>query len=193
VRNGNIAKILKLVISLTVISVIAGGGLALTYAMTEKQIAKQAAEEETKSNEEAFPEAKESDNFAARDDLTQKVHNEDKDVQKVYEVKVDGKRIGWVVQVAPRGYGGPIVFDVGINTKGEIVGVSVISIKETPGLGQNVMEPEFTDQFTGKMVNDNLKVGKDIDGLTGATISSDAMALGVKKALKAAEMLGGNQ
>lgn len=190
--NGNVAKILKLVISLTVISVIAGGGLALTYAMTEKQIAKQAAEEETKSNKEAFPEAKNSSNFIARDDLTRKVHNEDKDVQKVYEVNVEGKRIGWVVQVAPRGYGGPIVFDVGINKKGEIVGISVISIKETPGLGQNVMEPGFTRQFIGKMANDDLEVGKDIDGLTGATISSNALALGVKKALKAAEMLGGN-
>jgi len=192
VGKSNVAKILRLVISLTVICVIAGGGLALTYAMTEKQITQQAAIEETKSNKEAFPVAKESGNFTARDDLTQKVHNEDKDIQKVYEVKVDGKRVGWVVQVAPRGYGGPILFDVGIDPKGEIVGISVISIKETPGLGENVMGPEFTEQFIGKMVNDNLKVGEDIDGLTGATISSDAMALGVKKALKAAEMLGGN-
>jgi electron transport complex protein RnfG len=190
VNNNNVVKILKLAVTLAIICIVAGGALALTYAVTEKQIAKQAKEEEMESNKEALPFVKKSDDFKARDDLAAKARKKYKDVVKIYEGYKNGEKIGWVVQVAPRGYGGPLRFAVGIDTKGKVTGISIIEIKETPGLGLNVEKPEFQRQFKGKDVSEPFQVGKDIDALTGATISSKAMALGVREALQASETLG---
>ena len=46
--------------------------------------------------------------------------------------------------------------------------------------GRDVTRPAFTSQFTGKCATDRLKIGYDIDAMTGATISSKAMTKGVK-------------
>lgn len=189
-NNGSFMKIVKLVVPLAAVCIIFAGLLALTYAVTEKQIAKQAIEEEMKSNKEALPAIKKSSDFKARKDLAAKAHRKYKDVIKVYKAFKDDQRAGWVVQVAPRGYGGPLTFAVGINAEGKVVGISLIEIKETPGLGMNVEKPEFNEQFKGKDVYDPLEVGKGIDALTGATISSKAMTLGVKEALESLKMLG---
>lgn len=191
-NNKNLAQIIKLALSLTVVCIIAGGGLALTYAATEQQIARQAREEEMKSNKAALPLVEAFKDFKERRDLAVRIKRKQKDVVRIFEGYKNGRKVGWVVQVAPRGYGGPIVFAVGINVKGKVVGLSIIDIKETPGLGQNVQKPGFQKQFRGKEADNSLEVGKDIDALTGATISSKAIALGVKEAVKAAEMLGEN-
>lgn len=190
-NNSNVVKILKLALTLAIICVVAGGALALTYAVTEKQIAKQAKEEEMKSNKEALPLVRTLEDFKVRNDLAAKAREKYKDVIKIYEGYKNGQKVGWVVQVAPRGYGGPLRFAVGVDTKGNVTGLSIIEIKETPGLGDNVGKPEFQKQFIKKSVGDPLEVGKDIDVLTGATISSKAMTLGVKEALQALKMLGG--
>ena len=189
--NSNVTKILKLAVTLALICMVAGGGLALTYAATEKQIAKQAREEEMKSNKTAFPLVKKSNDFKVRNDLAAKARKKYKNVIKIYECSKNGEKVGWVVQVTPRGYGGPLVFAVGIDINGKVTGISIIDNKETPGLGQNVEKREFQKQFKGKETGEPLEVGKDIDALTGATISSKAITLGVKEALQAMEILGG--
>jgi len=191
VNNGNVAKVVKLAVSLAIICVIAGGGLALTYAATEKQIAKQAREEEMKSNKAALPGVKSSDDFEARKDKMEEAGEVYEDVIKIYEGSKNGQEVGWVIQVGPRGYGGPLVFAVGIDMKGKVTGLSIVDNKETPGLGQNVEKPEFQKQFKGKSTSDALEVGKDVDAVTGATISSKAVIEGVKGALRVREKVGG--
>ena len=190
-NNSNFLKIMKLALTLTVICVVAGGLLALTYAATEKQIERQAKIEEMKSSREALPAVKKADGFKLRDDLAAKARKKYKDIVKIYEGFDDGRKVGWVVQVAPRGYGGPVSFAVGVDVNGKVAGISLIENKETPGLGQNIEKPEFRGQFEGKSESDPLQVGEDIDALTAATISSKAMALGVREALLALKMLGG--
>jgi Na+-translocating ferredoxin:NAD+ oxidoreductase RnfG subunit len=44
-------------------------------------------------------------------------------------------------------------------------------------------ESRFLKQFTGKTSSSPLKAKKDIDAITGATITSQAVADGVKQAL----------
>jgi hypothetical protein len=46
--------------------------------------------------------------------------------------------------------------------------------------GRDVRKQSFTDQFTGKGPNDQIRIGRDIDAMTGATISAKAMAAGVR-------------
>lgn len=94
---------------------------------------------------------------------------------------------GKVIQVAPRGYGGPIQLLVGIDQKEKVSGLKILSQAETPGLGSNAVKPEFLRQFIGKSTQDKLEPKQDIDAITGATITSRAICQGVKKALAKAK------
>ena len=93
---------------------------------------------------------------------------------------------GKAVSVSSRGYSGPINMLIGIDKSGKIVGIKILSQTETPGLGANVVKPKFLNQFIGKTGNDPIEPRKDIDAITGATISSRAVCSGVKQALEKA-------
>lgn len=108
--------------------------------------------------------------------------------KSVQEVLPQGTVGGKAIKVAPRGYSGPIEILVGIDGKGKIVGIKVLSQRETPGLGANVSSPKFLKQFIGKNAQDPIEPKKDIDAITGATITSRAACQGVKEALKKAKL-----
>lgn len=93
--------------------------------------------------------------------------------------------IGTAVVVSPRGYSGPIEMLVGID-KGKVKGIKVLSHRETPGLGANIVKSSFLNQFIGKSLKDLIEPKKDIDAITGATISSRAVCSGVREALQKA-------
>ncbi len=189
-NNKNVAKVIKLAISLALVCVVAGGGLALTYAATEKQIEIQAQKQVMESNMAALPLIKSSEGFKEKSDLASEAQKKHEAVITIFEGTQNGKAVGWVVQVGPRGYGGPLVFAVGIDSQQQVKGVSIIDNKETPGLGQKIEEPGFRKQFQGKSGDDPLEVGKDVDAITGATISSKAVIEGVKQALETTEIVG---
>ena len=101
-------------------------------------------------------------------------------VQAVYTAGGD-----YAVQVAPGGFDGEITMMVGIS-QGAVTGISVVSHTETPGLGavaaaQNAKGEAFRDQFVGQ--SGNLAVGDQIDAMSGATITSNAVVTGVNAAL----------
>jgi hypothetical protein len=50
--------------------------------------------------------------------------------------------------------------------------------------GRNVRRRSFSSQFEGKGPEDAIEIGEDIDAATGATISSGAMAQGVREAVR---------
>lgn len=91
---------------------------------------------------------------------------------------------GYVVSVSPRGYAGEIKILAGVDLDGRIKGVKILDHRETAGLGANVVSPAFLKQFLEKTVKDPLEPKKDIDAVTGATISSRAVCKGVKEALE---------
>ena len=108
-------------------------------------------------------------------------------VTKVYQAGDQG----YVVQVAPSGFGGTIDMMVGVDLNGTCTGVSIISMSETAGLGANASKAEFRAQFVGQ--TGSVAVTKDggtIDALTGATITSRAVSTGVTAALDAVATLG---
>lgn len=87
----------------------------------------------------------------------------------------DGKLIAVAMEAAGKGYGGDVNVLVGFDVaKDTILGISVTSHKETPGLGSRVGEPAFTKQFKG-LAPDKAALKKDggsIDAVSGATFSS---------------------
>ncbi|WP_294511735.1 RnfABCDGE type electron transport complex subunit G [uncultured Intestinimonas sp.] len=107
-------------------------------------------------------------------------------VTKVYQAG----DAGYVVQVAPSGFGGVLDIMVGVNTDGTCSGVSIISHSETSGLGANATKEDFRSQFVGKSNVAVTKDGGEIAALTGATITSRAVCSGVNAAIAAVGTLG---
>ena len=95
-----------------------------------------------------------------------------------------GQVLGYVMDVtAGGGYGGNIKFSLGVDTTGNIKGISITEIGETPGLGMRAQsDPTFLAQFvdTGK---DHFTLGGDVQGLTSATITSRCVTKGINAGL----------
>ena len=90
---------------------------------------------------------------------------------------------GYIFTPAVIGYGGNMVVVVGINKEGAVVGVKVVEHEETPGLGTRVFDYEFVSQFKITYTERGFIVGYNIDGITGSTITVDALILAVNDAL----------
>ncbi len=95
--------------------------------------------------------------------------------------------------VAPDGYAGPISLVMGIDSKGEILGVRVIAHVETPGLGDKieVTKSKWVLSFDGKSL-DNLTIeqwavkkdGGVFDQFSGATITPRKVVQAIKRGLE---------
>lgn len=115
-----------------------------------------------------------------------------KDTIKSIKMATDdsGELLGYVINVtANDGSQASISFSVGVRADGTVNGFSITDIAETPGLGSKAADDEFNDQFENKNVDSFVitKDGADEDGeiqaITGATITSRAMANGVNAAI----------
>ncbi|MBE6729249.1 MAG: RnfABCDGE type electron transport complex subunit G [Ruminococcaceae bacterium] len=112
-----------------------------------------------------------------------------------YFIAKNGEEVlGYVVTVTENGYGGEIKVMVGVDTKGTVTGVNILSADdETPGLGANITKKNFYEQFKGRKKNIVLqknsadKDKNEIKAVTGATISSTAANKAVNKALSLLE------
>ena len=111
----------------------------------------------------------------------------------VYRARMDDKPVAVLMIVtAPDGYNGDIRLLTAIDSKGMVLGVRVISHRETPGLGDPI-EIERSDWvlgFTGKsLLNPQGKSwavkrdGGEFDQFTGATISPRAVVKAVHSTL----------
>lgn len=105
----------------------------------------------------------------------------------VFPAMKDGKLTGVAFESYGKGYGGPIGIMVGFVTDGsKLEGIGVTTMKETPGLGSRIVEPDFRDQFTGHATTKIAlkKQGGDIAAISGATISSTGTVSAVNDAVK---------
>jgi len=103
-----------------------------------------------------------------------------------------GAPVGWVIPASGQGFADRIDLLVGTDAALEtITGLYVLDQKETPALGNLIVEPDFRDQFADKSAHAPLVVVKDepspgsnqIRALSGATISSESVATIVNDAL----------
>lgn len=109
----------------------------------------------------------------------------------------DGQGTGYVMKVVASGSQGSIEMMVGVDAEGAVTGVSVVDHAETSGIGTKVTGNEplpsgtgVLDQFKGMSHADgDLVVGKNVDAISGATVSSRGITTGVNAALAAAEAL----
>ena len=108
-------------------------------------------------------------------------------VSAMYEAVSGGEVVGHVVEVTTNGFGGAINMVVGVDMNGKVTGVSVIKDTETANLGTKVTRTQSVlDRFIGLGGTITVNSGENrFDGVTGATVSSKAVAAGVNTALAA--------
>lgn len=178
----------KLGLNLLIISAIAALLLAFTNNVTADTIAKR--------NEQANAEARKLVLESAQDFEEVKDVKTDNskgvEVSEIYEAKdASGNTVGYTLKVLPSGYGGTIELMVGIDSaNGQVSGINVVSNSETAGLGAKATDPEFSDQYKGKPLEELsvLKNGTpgdtEIKAISGATITSTAVTNGVDAAIE---------
>lgn len=170
-------EILKLGGILFLISAICSGLVGYASEVTKEPIATKERETKQKAMQEVLPEAEDFEEAQGSEE-----------VEEVYTAMKSGEAIGYAISVAPKGYGGPIYMMVGITKEGVVEGVKILAHGETPGLGANASDPNFTSQFKDKStaitVVKGAGAGEDeISAITGATITSQAITDGVNIAL----------
>jgi Na+-translocating ferredoxin:NAD+ oxidoreductase subunit G len=74
----------------------------------------------------------------------------------------------------------PISFGTFFSPDGHITRVEVVAYREPYGDG--VRAERFTRQFVGRSMQNQFRPGTDIDAISGATISSRSMCVGVERA-----------
>jgi len=172
----------NMVLSLTLISVVASACLGFVYELTKKPIELSNLNKKLNAIREVVPEFTNNPN----DDMFRLPTGEG-DSLEIYPAKKDSTIIGYAVNTyTNNGFSGNISLMAGFKPDGTIINISVLEQKETPGLGTKMTEPEFKDQFNNKNPADfELKVIKDggtVDAITAATISSRAFCDAVSRA-----------
>lgn len=90
--------------------------------------------------------------------------------------------IGYAFVGEANGYGGVIRVLVGVDeATDQILNIKVLAHTETPGLGSRIEDESFRNRFIGKTVEDPIAVNRDIDNISGATISAKATADAVRQ------------
>lgn len=158
---------------LFLVSLVAALALAGTNEMTKGAIAQRALEAADAARKTVLNNA---------DTFEQLQVPEGIGVDNGYRGLKDGKAVGIVAQSTVKGYGGEIEIVVGMDLSGAVTGISVggPSFSETAGLGDKAKEPAFTNQFKGLVLPATL--ADNVDAISGATITSNAVVLGVNQA-----------
>ena len=89
---------------------------------------------------------------------------------------------GYVVETCTYGYAGDITMLIGVSNEGTVTGLQVRDMSETQGLGGEALwNWEFLIQFLNNP--GDAEIGTNVDGLTGATVTSKAIARSINSAV----------
>ncbi len=185
---------IKNTISLMLITLIAGLLLGAVYEITKEPIAKENQRAKEEAYKAVFADAGSFEEINLDTDQVQKeLDSQGLDASINEAMKVldgSGQQLGYVLTVTDHeGYGGDIQFAMGVQSDGTLNGISFLSISETAGLGMKAIEDSFRKQFEGKKVDqivytkNGASADNEIDALSGATITTNAVTNGVNAGL----------
>lgn len=201
-------KIIKDAMALTLITLVAGAALGAVHGITKEPIARQEALTKAEAYKEVFEEANDYSTVEMTDELAGQLRDsldsEGYQAQSIDEIveAVDGSgaSLGYIITViSSEGYGGDIKFTMGVQSDGTMNGISILSISETAGLGMRANTDEFKSQFveknTDKLVytKNGASADNEIDALSGATVTTNAMTNGVNAGLCAFRVMEGGE
>ena len=191
-------KIVKDTLALTVITLVSGLLLGLVNDITAGPIASQQAKEKEEAYKAVFADAASFETVTSGEDTDLESYLDEngykaQNIDEVMLAKDDqGNELGYAFTVTTaEGYGGDIQFAMGVQDDGTLNGISILSIIETAGLGMRATTDDFKNQFKDKNVEKftYTKTGAtsddEIDALSGATITTNAMTNRVNAGLAA--------
>jgi NosR/NirI family nitrous oxide reductase transcriptional regulator len=97
----------------------------------------------------------------------------------------DGTVLGYVSIGVASAYGGPLTLAVAVDPMGAVSGVSVVRHRETPSFFGRVMRTKFLEQLVNQTYRDEIVLGEDVDGVSGATYTSLGLTQSVHRAVRA--------
>lgn len=182
-----------MIVVLALIGMVSAGVLSMVYQTTSAIIEENAARALESSVLEVLP-GTSSVNIirASLDELGVHDQRTDREQERattlVYQgVGAQGEIVGYAFVGEGNGYGGVVRVLVGVDEASDkILNVKVLEHTETPGLGSRIENADFRQQFVGKAVDDPIQVGRDIDSISGATVSSVAAAEAVRTGFQGA-------
>lgn len=185
------SAMIKDALILFAITLVAGLLLGVVYDVTKEPIAQQKAKAKQEASMEVFAAA---EAFVTMTDDTGAAVSAEVDGVSIDEVQqaLDGDEnlLGYVVTVTDHeGYGGDIQFSMGVTLDGTLNGISLLSISETAGLGMkagDVLVPQFENKKADSFTYTKTGAANDseIDAISGATITTNAVVNGVNAGLE---------
>ena len=188
------SSFINMTLCLLAICLVCSGLLAGVYALTKEPIDAAAKAKNEAAILEVLPEAA----ATIEEERTVDYEGATYTYNLAYDEK--GEVVGCAVNVAPVGFGGPILIKVGFKVNAQtgehiIWNTKVLSQAETPGLGAKCVEPAFAGQFKGlDPAANKLYVKKDgggIDAITASTITSRAYVSGIATAVNVVAAIQG--
>ena len=172
----------NMVLSLTMISLVASALLGIVYQMTKAPIELSVPNKKLAAIKQVVPEFTNNPN-----NDRYRLPTGEGDSLDIYPAKKDGNIVGYAVNTySKKGFSGNINLMAGFKSDGTIINITVLEQKETPGLGTKMTEPAFRNQFNDKQPAEfKMKVKKDggsVDAITAATISSRAFCDAIQRA-----------
>ncbi len=168
------SSFLNMVLTLSLVAIIAALALGGVYVVTKAPIALAKKKKLEAAIKKVLPEF---DSISTKKFLPP----DGGDSLTFYIASMKGKTVGSAIKTyTMKGFGGRIDIMVGMLNDGTINNTAVLSHKETPGLGDkmDIKKSDFSVQFRKKNpASFKLKVtkdGGDVDAITAATISSRA-------------------
>jgi len=104
-----------------------------------------------------------------------------RDELNVWQVSEKQQPIGWFVVDEVIGKHEYITYATAIDLQGNVIDIVVMSYRETHG--GEVREHSWLKQFVGKSLVNPIKLGKDIDNISGATLSCRNITDGIRRLL----------
>ena len=200
-------NIIKNTLILFAITLVAGLGLGFVYNVTSDARAEQEEKTKLSAYESVMPGLDEFENVSVDSDCSKYIENKVKENESANNISVikpfnanvdevvlakdkDGNNIGYIVTVTDNeAYDGSLQMTVGIKEDGTVLGISFLSLSETPGLGMKANEDTFKSQFEKKNVDyfvyekSGANADNEINAISSATITSNAVTHGVNAAI----------
>ncbi len=173
--------IIKITIPLVLIFVIAGIVMAVTYKYTYPVRFQAEKKEKEEALKEMAPTATDPIKPAGNWTVNNKPY-------EYYQATAGGRPVAYIASTAGKGYSSFIQMLVSLTPEMKISDVKVLDMNETPGLGDQVLEKSFLDQFKGKALSQIVLIKgetkENIQAISGATYSSRGVTNGVKEAVQ---------
>lgn len=164
-------ELIRLVLTLLIVTALAAGLLAGANAITAPAIAQRQEDDYRSALKEYFPRMEDFESEVLEGDSFDLVYD------------AAGEFLGVMASTGVQGYDGLISYNLAVDSEGKILGMRIVEHSETSGVGDVIEKPEFQKQFLGKSFLDPLQPGDDVDTISGATKSTAPMIDSIRSVL----------